>query len=408
MPAAQTVRNAELRADTAAQSVTTAFGGPLFGIPGTHLGAVRAPQPLPRGAGPWHYWWQAHYVDLLVDAGLRSRAPLSGKGFSGVDPIRLADILIRTIRLRNGGRITNSFYDDMAWLALAALRVDSLPGPPRGTKPRHQRLRESLGSALRSAHTQDFGGGLFWNRSRAFKNTPATAPAALYFARGGERERAQALIDWLNAVLLDPERGLYFDGVRREGDRLLVETPLYTYNQGPVLGALLELGGPANLARATALIQATAAHLVYDDDAGYGDDAAGGGGTVYGDSTVYGGGAGYDDDAPLLRTHGSGDGGLFTGILSRYLAEAAAAPTLDRQTRRLAGTLVTELAERLWKGRATRNNLAVFSPDPRRTADESYPAGAGVELSTQLQAWMVLEASVRVARLDTGPAAETP
>lgn len=403
MPAAQTVHNAELRADTAAQSVTAAFGGPLFGIPGTHLGAVRAPQPLPRGAGPWHYWWQAHYVDLLVDAGLRSRAPLSGKGFSA-DPIRLADTLIRTIRLRNGGRITNSFYDDMAWLALAALRVDSLPGPPRGTKPRHQRLRESLGSALRSAHTQDFGGGLFWNRSRTFKNTPATAPAALYFARGGERERAQALIDWLNTVLLDPETGLYFDGVRREGDGLLVETPIYTYNQGPVLGALLELGGPANLDRATALIQATAAHLVCGESTVHGDEHSES--TVHGDE--YGDDTVYRDDGPLLRTHGSGDGGLFTGILCRYLAEAAAAPTLDRQTRRLAGTLVTELAERLWKGRATRNNLAVFSLDPRRTADESYPAGAGVELSTQLQAWMVLEASVRVARLDSGPAAETP
>ncbi|MBD7996292.1 glycosyl hydrolase [Arthrobacter sp. Sa2CUA1] len=377
MPAAQTVRTAELRADTAAQSVTTAFGGRLFGIPGTHLGAVRAPQPLPRGAGAWHYWWQAHYVDLLVDTGLRSRTPLSGKDFTGVDPIRLADTLIRTIRLRNGGRITNSFYDDMAWLALAALRVDSLPGPPRGSKPRHQRLRESLGSALRSAHTRDFGGGLFWNRSRTFKNTPATAPAALYFARGGDRERAQALIDWLNTVLLDPETGLYFDGIRMDGSRPLVETPIYTYNQGPVLGALLELGGPANLGRATELIQATAAHLVYDDDR-------------------------YDtDDARLLRTHGSGDGGLFTGILCRYLAEAAAAPTLDRKTRELAGTLVTELAERLWKGRATRNNLAVFSADPRQTADESYPAGTGVELSTQLQAWMVLEAAVRVARLDS-------
>ena len=369
MPAAQTVRTAELRADTAAQSATTAFGGRLFGVPGTHLGAVRAPYPLPRGAGAWHYWWQAHYVDLLVDTGLRTRIPLAGE-----DPIRLADTLIRTIRLRNGGRSTNSFYDDMAWLALAALRLDSLPGPPRGSKPRHQRLRETLGSALRSAHTSDFGGGLYWNRSRTFKNTPATAPAALYFARSGEREHAQVLIDWLNDVLLDPATGLYFDGVRMSGGRAVVETAHYSYNQGPVLGALLELGGPANLGRAAELVRATAAYLVYDDDGGI----------------------------PLLRTHGSGDGGLFTGILCRYLAEAAAAPTLDRQTRQLAGGMVTELAERLWKGRATRNNLALFSPDPRKTADETYPAGTGVELSTQLQAWMVLEASVRVARLDAG------
>ena len=437
MPAAQTVRNAELRADTAAQSVTAAFGGRLFGIPGTHLGAIRAPSPLPRGAGTWHYWWQAHYVDVLVDTGLRTRLPLAGE-----DPIRLADTLIRTIRLRNGGRSTNSFYDDMAWLALAALRLDSLPGPPRGSKPRHQHLRETLGSALRSAHTPDFGGGLYWNRSRTFKNTPATAPAALYFARGGERERAQALVDWLNEVLLDPATGLYFDGVRMAGGQPLVETTHYTYNQGPVLGALLELGGSANLDRAAELVRATAAHLVYDDDGGTPlppgipeigpDDGAALPSTPEvgaDDGTPE---IGADDGTaepstphhtaqdtqlrgnpmqpgtPLLRTHGSGDGGLYTGILCRYLAEAAAAPTLDRQTRQLAGGLVTELADRLWKGRATRNNLALFSPDPRKTADETYPAGTGVELSTQLQAWMVLEASVRVARLDGGFQDEAP
>lgn len=403
MPAAQSIHTAELRADTAAQSVTAAFGGSLLGLPGTHLGAVRVPSPLPRGAGPWHYWWQAHYIDVLVDTGLRNRSPLGTD-----DPIRLAELVIRTIRLRNGGRITNYFFDDMAWLALAALRLDSLPGPPRGTKPRHQRVRESLGAALRTGHTADFGGGVFWNRSRTFKNTPATAPAALYFARGGERERAQALIDWLNTVLLDPKTGLYSDGIRLTAGQPVVDTALYTYNQGPVLGALLELGGAANLDRATELVHATAAILASDDDDGRrGSRDRGGSGDTdrdSGDSRA----SSSRTSTRLLRTHGGGDGGLFTGILCRYLAEAAAAPTLDRQTRLLAGGLVTELADRLWKGRATRNNLAVFSADPRQTADESYPAGAGVDFSTQLQAWMVLEASVRVARLDPGEGTETP
>jgi len=374
MPAAQTVRHAELRADTAAHGVTTAFGGRLLGLPGTHLGAVRAPQPLPRGAGPWHYWWQAHYVDVLVDTGLRSRAPVSGE-----DPILLAEQVVRTIRIRNGGRYTNHYFDDMAWLALAALRLDSLPGPPRGNKPRHQGLRESLGRALRSGHSADLGGGVWWNRARNFKNTPATAPAALYFARTGERERAQELVDWLEKALLDPATGLYFDGVRQTPAGPLLERAHFTYNQGPVLGALLELGGTANLERAAALIRATSRHL------------------------GAGGGTGL-----LLRTHGNGDGGLFTGILCRYLAEAAAAPTLDPGSRRSAGTMVTELADRLWKGRAVRNNLAVFPSDPRSTADEDYPPGTGVELSTQLQAWMVLEAALRVARLEAEPPEEQP
>jgi hypothetical protein len=35
----------------------------------------------------------------------------------------------------------------------------------------------------------------------------------------------------------------------------------------------------------------------------------------------------------------------------------------------------------------------LFSPNPLSPATETYPAGAGVELSTQLQAWMTFEAA---------------
>lgn len=50
------------------------FGHRLMGIPGTWIGALRAlpDQPLPKaGARPWsewHYWWQAHYLDAIIDA----------------------------------------------------------------------------------------------------------------------------------------------------------------------------------------------------------------------------------------------------------------------------------------------------------------------------------------------------
>src|ERR687890_421648 len=71
------------RADEAARSVTSHFGRKLLFLPRTHLGAVQwdgSPTPGPAAflagpaasvARPWHYWWQAHYVDCLVDAGLR-------------------------------------------------------------------------------------------------------------------------------------------------------------------------------------------------------------------------------------------------------------------------------------------------------------------------------------------------
>ena len=53
---------------------------------------------------PWHYWWQAHLLDTLVDA--QSVNPT---------PERVDSILwIRGHLTRNNGRWTNNYYDD-AW-----------------------------------------------------------------------------------------------------------------------------------------------------------------------------------------------------------------------------------------------------------------------------------------------------
>jgi predicted alpha-1,6-mannanase (GH76 family) len=50
----------------------------------------------------------------------------------------------------------------------------------------------------------------------------------------------------------------------------------------------------------------------------------------------------------------------------------------------------------------------VFSARPEVPAALSYPAGAAVELSTQLQAWMVLEAAASIAEKAEHPAPGTP
>ena len=108
----------------------------------------------------------------------------------------------------------------------------------------------------------------------------------------------------------------------------------------------------------------------------------------------------------MLRSEGTGDGGLFTGILVRYLALAAVDERLSAETRAEAALLVTDTAEAFWEGRrlvAAQEPLArkgarlVFSARPELPARRSYPAGSAVELSTQLQAWMVLEAAASIA-----------
>lgn len=359
------------RADAAARSVTALFGRRLLWLPGTHLGAVQWPSKQLRNfLQPWHYWWQAHYVDCLVDAGgreLGKGATPAAKFDGGGRPSagRLASRLVTTIRLRNAFTFVNSYYDDMAWLALATLRLEKLAEETRNPgRRRNARVREKLTLQFDSASTDDLGGGTFWSKKRDFKNTPATAPVALYYARTGQQAKAQRLVDWLDAVLFDEAQGLYLDGARlNAAGEVVVEETVYTYNQGPILGALLELGGEANLARAAALVDAVAKQL-----------------------TVPG--------RPVIRGEGGGDGGLFTGILVRYLALAARDRRLPARIRATAGSLVTGTAEAFWAGRTERDNgTLVFSPQPHRPAGEEYPAGAAVELSTQLQAWTALEAA---------------
>ncbi|MET4618780.1 putative alpha-1,6-mannanase (GH76 family) [Arthrobacter sp. 2762] len=359
-----------IRADETARSITRLFGRRLLFLPGTHIGAVSIPSRGIRSLlGPWHYWWQAHYVDCLVDTGRRELATKRKfDGDSRPSAGRLASRLVTTIRLRNLFRFVNDYYDDMAWLALSTLRLEKLAEETR--KPGRRRnayIRRKLTLQFDSASTDDLGGGTFWSTKRDFKNTPATAPVALYFARTDHRERAQALVNWLNGKLLHPGRGLYLDGLRMRNGEIVLEDAVYTYNQGPILGALLELGGDENLDRAAHLIEAVARDL-----------------TVPGTHVIHG--------------DGTGDGGLFTGILIRYLALAAKDQRLQDSARDIAKGLVLSTAGAFWDGRRESGGDPkcpglTFSPNPLRPASETYPDGTAVELSTQLQAWMALEAA---------------
>ncbi|WP_115789499.1 glycoside hydrolase family 76 protein [Arthrobacter silvisoli] len=364
------------RADAAACSVTRAFGKRLFFLPGTHLGASFRPHNgLQAFLQPWNYWWQAHYVDCLVDTGRRELA--TGVRFDGASRPSagcLASRLLTAIWLRNRLRFENDYFDDMAWLALATLRLDHLAAATgKPGRRRNAKVRENLTRQFDSASTGDLGGGTFWNTARDFKNTPATAPVALYYARTGGRGQAQGLLDWLNARLLDPEAGLYQDGLRIHGADTVLVTDIYTYNQGPVLGAMLELGGEENLRRAVALIEAVARRLTLN-------------GTTPEQTTV-------------LSCHGDGDGGLFTGILLRYLALAAADARLPQHAKDAARAMVLETAAAFWNGRTeTAPGIHVFSSNPLRPAGQTYPPGSAVELSTQLQAWMALEAAASLTR----------
>ena len=129
-------------------------------------------------------------------------------------------------------------------------------------------------------------------------NTPANGPAAILLARTGHVDRAVSTADWIDRRLRDPAAGLIWDGLRPAADGgTTIETTIYSYCQGVVLGAELELAQriprdhPESVQRIRRLLDAVGHALARDG---------------------------------VLTGHGGGDSGLFAGILARYLALVAA------------------------------------------------------------------------------------
>lgn len=358
------------RAAAAERAVRSRHLHRFVGLPGTALGVNSWPARWPdRLFLRWNYWWQAHLLDCLLDAELRAPAE-----------IRRITIerLVRGIRLRNLGRWTNAYYDDMAWLGLALERAERLFGLGRPAAV------GTLVDQLLAAWTAELGGGIPWRRGDEFKNAPANGPAAVLLARTGFLDRAVATADWIDRLLRDPATGLIRDGARPDdrpgADPIRIETPIYTYNQGVVLGTDLELAlrsvaGDRPAARARRLVDAVATGLA---------------------------------PAGVLAGLTGGDSGLFAGILARYLALVARAlPGQDAasaRTRARSATLVRNSADAAWAGaawtaRGGRTGRApVFAPDWGRPARPPARRNAERDLSVQLSGWMLLEAAATLDR----------
>ena len=379
------------RAGVAESAVVHRFLGRVWNVPGTALGSVRSPGRTRFPVfGPWNFWWQAHLLDVAVDALERA---------GGMARARRVTAIVAGIRLRNGVLWRNKYLDDLAWLGLALQRAGTLAGLPG------RRAVAIITARLRAAWIDDGLGGLPWRRGDEFRNAPANGPAAILLARRGFPDEAERIAEWLHARLTRPD-GLIADGIRPGGR---VEPTAYTYNQGVVLGCDLTLlpagrGSPDRISR---LVTAVDAGLTQPADAGQ----LGLGGRV-------------------LIGHGAGDGGLFGGILARYLAlvatELPGRSEADRSCRATAGRLVLDSAAAAWAHRGADAAGPWFSADWSVPARLPTPAGRGTgrgsgsgtgaigpaaaeqdlsaardlsgqqDLSVQLGGWMLLEAAARV------------
>lgn len=354
------------RAVSAEAAVTGRHLRRLWALPATQLGVVAWPSVRrDRLFASWNYWWQAHLVDCLVDAQLRDPKPERRN--------RIAH-QIRAHRLRNVGRWTNEYYDDMAWLALALERAARVAAVER------KRALHKLNDQLVKAWVPEDGGGIPWRKQDQFFNAPANGPAGIFLARYGDRlKRAQQMGDWIDKTLIDPQTHLVFDGIKAGS---LVRAQ-YTYCQGVVLGLETELaartGDPRHAPRVHRLVAAIDEHM-----------APGG----------------------VIKGAGGGDGGLFAGITARYLALVATTlpgdSAADSAARETAREIVLSSAQSAWDNRQTVGGLPLFGPFWDRPAELPAADGKQAEfvggavtgsevperdLSVQLSGWMLMEAA---------------
>jgi predicted alpha-1,6-mannanase (GH76 family) len=382
----------------------------VWGLPGTLLGVCASPAtPAQRAFQPWNYWWQAHLLDCLVDAWLRAPTPARRTR---------VDQLINGIRVRNARGWRNDYHDDGAWLALALERAQRLV---LGRRPRTVAAIGELSEALYEAWTEDGGGGIWWRAKDAyredFKNVPANGPAAILFARLRE-PRGYETGRWIETHLVDHETGVVWDGlhVSPAGGIREIETTRYTYGQGVFLGVCLELaewdrdGAEAErwAGRAVRTLDAVAEHFTVD--AGVGADRRTGVAGAAGRAADKLG-AQQSSPADVLRGQGGGDGGLFAGILARYLAQAALVlpefgPGYTRSAD-VAAHLVFASAQAAWDNRVDTPTGPLFGAEwsvPVVAPAAPRPGGvAEHDLSVQVGAWMLMEAAALLARAGEWP-----
>ncbi|MCS4532101.1 glycoside hydrolase family 76 [Corynebacterium sp. ES2730-CONJ] len=373
------------RADLAESAINERHSQRLWGLMHTNLAvAAWPPHVKEKTFYRWHYWWQAHYLDCLVDAA--KRRPTK-------DRKRRIQTTIRGIKLRNFGSFKrNNYYDDKLWLALALDRAASLNNKkrPKYIKALEHNILEGL---------DPVASVLPWRVGETFFNTPTNGPAAIMLARQQNLGQARFIVDWIFDKLIN-EDGLVMDGLRMTMNGPELVKAIHPYCQGVAVGACLDIAlslmkHPGTeeeainyIVHIRALIKAIDRHM----------------------TNAYG---------VIDWNTGDGDGGLFKGILARYLADVAVRLPGDSEAniaaKKRAKRIVLASAESLWQHRLEVDGLPIFGTDWLADAKlpHNYGGSSGAlsdlvhivrvderDLSVQLSGWMLMEAAARIARHD--------
>ena len=304
----------------------------------------------------FHYWPQAHALDVVIDA-----------------YIRTGDNLYKTtiqdwyegVKAKNGNTFYNVFYDDMEWNALTMLRAFNATQDSR-----YKTSAIDVWNDIKTGWNEKGGGGIAWRKDQLYsKNACSNGPACILAARlyqqfGNieDKEWALKIYNWEKENLFNPSNGAVYDNLNANTGEINTAW-IFTYNQGTFLGSALELykitGEKPYLNDAVKAADYTLNNLVNSSD-------------------------------QLLKSEGNGDGGLFKGIFIRYFTQLILHPDLNEVTKKRYLAFVKHNAETLWR-EGTNKQLVLYGPYWKTKP------GTFSQLTTQTSGAMLIEAMVLLA-----------
>ena len=298
----------------------------------------------------WNYWPQAHALDVLTDAWLRTKDARYKAYF---------DQWYQGVKARNGNTFENDFYDDMEWNAIAILRVYQVTNDPKFKEAALQ-----LWEYIKTGWNENAGGGITWKKGMEYsKNACSNGPACILAARlyqefGDEsyKEWALKIYNWEKSTLVNMNNGMVYDNINSETGQIKKEW-VFTYNQGTFIGSAVEL------------------YKIFNEKA-YLNDAV-----LVADYTT----SSLTNNS-VLKSEGTGDGGLLKGIFIRYFTDLILQDRLDAAAKKRYIQFIRYNAEVLWT-QGTTKPAVLFGPN------WSVKPGSITGLPEQLSGCMLIEAA---------------
>ena len=298
----------------------------------------------------FQYWPNAHALDILIDAFNRSNDNFYKT---------YIDQWHDGIKAKNGNRFWNEYYDDMEWSALAMLRAYKSTNDVR-----YKDAALQVWEWIKEGWNSNAGGGITWKLGMEYsKNACSNGPACILAARlyqefGDEsnKEWATKIYNWEKTTLFNSNNGSVYDNI--DGNTGVVKKDwIFTYNQGTFVGSAVEL------------------HKIFGEKS-YLNDAV-----LAADYTI----SALVTNS-ILKSEGTGDGGLFKGVFIRYFADLIQQERLDASDRKRYIQFLKFNAETLWTI-GTQKPAVLFGP-----FWGTMPAGSTVGLTEQMSGCMLIEA----------------